>query len=112
MTPNQTLWLITPLAVASASYTVTRAGVFEPVRSAVEEKNRKIGELLRCPYCLAHWLTFAAGAGIGEPFWGPWYIGWPLSVFAVVMVVSLLHHILLRTYQPLTAEEFRIMQTR
>lgn len=46
------------LAVASISHTLARGKVFEPSREWVWLKSERLGELVGCPYCTSHWVSF------------------------------------------------------
>lgn len=50
------------LPVAAISLTISKADVFLPLRSWIYDRNEWLGELVRCPYCVAHWLSFGAVA--------------------------------------------------
>jgi hypothetical protein len=50
------------LAVAAVAMTVGRSNVFAPLRTFVDDRSRWFGELVSCPYCVSHWLAFAAVA--------------------------------------------------
>lgn len=100
-----TTWLCAALAAAAISYVVTRAGIFEPVRDAVERRSHKLGELLRCPLCFGHWVIFIMAAFIQEPaFAGNWVFGMVISIFASVCIMAMVHFVLLRAYTPIMTE--------
>jgi hypothetical protein len=70
------------LAVSAASMTVSQTAAFRPVRLCAAYWT-PLGKLLRCPYCLSHWLALAAVA-----FYRPsWWL--PVEVFAVVGLASI-----------------------
>lgn len=48
------------LSIASVAFTISRTKVTEGLRLWVMEKNTWLGGLVKCPYCLSHWLTFGA----------------------------------------------------
>jgi hypothetical protein len=51
-------WLIIVLAVHSISHTIATQKVFKPLRDYLAPKMGDYwGELVRCPYCIAHWLV-------------------------------------------------------
>lgn len=48
---------IAAMAIATASVTLTRARMFEPVRAWWQPKNYLVFKLISCPYCMSHWLA-------------------------------------------------------
>ena len=66
------------LAVSAASVTITLSAAFRPIRDAVSRRAVAWG-ILHCPYCLSHWLSFAA---VG--FYRPWSAWLPVEWLAVV----------------------------
>lgn len=73
--------ILLSLAVASASMAISQSVAFAPMRRAAKRHSPPLGELLSCPYCLSHWLSFLGVlwfrpiAGVG---------GFLLCSFAVV----------------------------
>ena len=51
--------IILSLAVSAVSVTITKGAIFEKIRCAIEKRSCFFGELVRCPYCTSHWLSFA-----------------------------------------------------
>lgn len=49
--------ILIALAVATISMTLTKSSLFENVREILSIK------LLRCPYCMAHWISFLCWCG-------------------------------------------------
>lgn len=54
-------------SVSAVSFTIARTKVSEPLRTWVAKKNTWLGNLITCPYCVSHWLSFAA-VGIYRPY--------------------------------------------
>jgi hypothetical protein len=48
------------LAIASIAMTITKSNVMESLRNRASKLGRWARELMHCPYCLSHWLAFAA----------------------------------------------------
>ncbi len=46
------------MIVASISYTITEAGIFDWLRAWAKGKHHKLGELFSCGYCMSHWVSF------------------------------------------------------
>lgn len=98
-------WMLAVLATASVSYTLARAGVFAPIRIWIHHfRVQKLSEFIECPYCMAHWVCFFFAGLIGEPFAGQGATGWLLTIFAVMPLVAAIHYVMLRTYDPVSAE--------
>jgi hypothetical protein len=57
-----TQFLILAASVASVAFTIARTKVTEPLRKKVMLKSKWFGQLIGCPYCLSHWLSFGAVA--------------------------------------------------
>lgn len=53
---NQESFLITSLAIATVSMTITKSSLFKKFRNFFTLSIIK--KLLNCPYCLNHWLAF------------------------------------------------------
>jgi len=49
--------LILSLVVGTVSMTISETKIFKPLREFMEKKNRRLGELVRCPYCTSHWVS-------------------------------------------------------
>lgn len=72
--------LVIGICVGTISNTISRTNVFKPLRLAIYRRNLWFGELIRCPYCLSHWVAFAAVA-----FFGPqWRVTGNYSDYVVV----------------------------
>ena len=69
-------------AVSALSMTIAGTKACRPLRLAAG-CYRPLNELLRCPYCLAHWLAGAILAML-RPSWAL-----PIELFAVVGISSL-----------------------
>jgi ABC-type phosphate/phosphonate transport system permease subunit len=54
--------VVLALAVSAASMTLTKAKLFSPIRDRIDNRSEWFGELVGCPYCMSHWLAFAATA--------------------------------------------------
>lgn len=49
--------LILALASSAIALTITLSSIFENLRRLAKKKNEWLGELVRCPYCLSHWVA-------------------------------------------------------
>jgi hypothetical protein len=52
------------LAVAATSMTISKTHIFEQSRNQVAKFGPWPDKLIRCPWCLSHWI-----AGLGVPLW-------------------------------------------
>jgi lipid-A-disaccharide synthase-like uncharacterized protein len=106
---NLTNIFILALVVASISFTVTTTSMFLWLREAVSTIHKKIEELIHCPYCLGHWVTFIVLFCVPTRFiievLKPENIGCRIfnflfTTFAIMGMVALLHYVMLRAYEP------------
>ena len=49
-------------AAAAIAVSFTQGSVFEGLRKWIAERNRLLGELAHCFFCMSHWIVFAAVA--------------------------------------------------
>lgn len=93
---------ICTLAVTTMTVTLSKAGVFAPLRRAVKSRSRWLGKLLDCPYCTSHWMAFAVVA-VFQPrpviVWLP--VDLLLSAFAVVALSPIFAGLIFRLYDGL-----------
>ena len=85
------------LMVASVSFTITTTSIFKWFRELVSPIHGKIEELIHCPYCLGHWITFAVLFFIYDYSVSPAFF---LQAFAVMGLVAIFHYVILRAYEP------------
>lgn len=51
--------IIISLAIASISYTISKGGIFRPMRLYIcKTESKFLGELISCPYCVSHWVSW------------------------------------------------------
>lgn len=69
---------------ASISFTVTETKLFKPFREWVKARNNFLGELVRCGYCLGHWVAFIVVI-IFKPrlFESWWLLDYVLTAFVI-----------------------------
>lgn len=68
----------------------TQGSMFDPIRAWIMSKNKLLGDLFKCFFCLSHWLAFA-GVAIYQPrplqahFW----VDLIVAAFAIVTLSTL-----------------------
>jgi hypothetical protein len=94
--------LILALCVSSASFTITTTSIFKEVREKLSGIHHKIEELIHCPWCLSHWITFVVLLMIGNwiEITGWYFVDFLLNTFAITCMSGIFHFVLLRTYEP------------
>lgn len=61
-------------AIAAMSFTIAKTPVFQPLKDWLLPDHGYIRHGFDCPYCVSHWLAFAATAIYQpKPFSGQWY---------------------------------------
>jgi hypothetical protein len=90
--------LIASFCCAAISFTITTTSIFESLRNLVAKIHPKLDELIHCPWCLNHYVVLV-------------YLLVTLNfstlvealvyLFAIVGMGGLIHHVLLRAYEPI-----------
>lgn len=93
-------FLVLSMAVAAVSVTLTKSGIFEKPRSWIDAKNAFLGDLVHCPYCTSHWLSFLTVALYQPTFVSSGYVvaDYAISAFAMIMLASYLGGVIIRAY--------------
>jgi hypothetical protein len=100
---NELLKLIVcTAAVSTMSVTLSKAGVFAPLRRTIKSRSKWLGKLLDCPYCTSHWMAFGVTA-VFQPrpvmIWLP--VDLLLSAFAMVALSPIFAGLIFRLYEGL-----------
>lgn len=97
-----TTLLLLALAVSSASFTISTTSIFKGFREKVSSYHHKLEELIHCPWCLSHWITFLLLIMHGNwlSLTGGGLIDFLLTTFAITCISGLCHYVLLRAYEP------------
>jgi hypothetical protein len=99
--------IICSLAAATVAVTLSKSGVFKPMRLAIKSRSRHwffrwLGKLLDCPYCTSHWTAFAVALVFQpRPVAVHWAIDWLLSAFAMVVLAAWWAKVIFNTYEGL-----------
>ena len=93
---------ILALCVSSASFTISTTSIFKEVREKISGYHHKFEELIHCPWCLSHWITFILLIMIGDwmTITGIGLIDFLLTTFAITCISGIGHYVLLRAYEP------------
>ena len=89
------------LAVSGISFTVTFTSIFSWLRELVSSLHPKLEELIHCPWCFSHWVTFPLvflidfRLAVSSPI-----IDYFLTAFAIIGASGLAHYVFLRAYKP------------
>lgn len=88
--------------VSSASFTITFTGIFKEIREKISKEHHKLEELIHCPWCLSHWITFLFLIITGQEieFTGIWLLDFMMTTFTITLLSGLGHYVLLRAYEP------------
>lgn len=97
MTEAALALLVGALAGAQATETLHHGSIFAPWREKATDWSSKrgvrkfVGDLLRCPFCLAHWTCGLAIAGL-------WFLPpaatWPIYALAATRLAQILNDVL------------------
>lgn len=78
-------------AAAAISVSFTQGSMFEPLRLWIAARNKLLGDLAGCFFCLSHWIAFAEVA-LYRP--RPIQIWWPadlvVSAFVIVALATII----------------------
>jgi hypothetical protein len=77
--------LLLSFVTGSISFTVSEAKLFKPLREWFKSKNRFLGELFSCGYCLGHWVAFVLVAIYQPRLFQAW---WLLDYFLTALIIS------------------------
>lgn len=70
---------------ASIAFTISETKIFRPFRDWISAKNKFLGEMLACGYCLGHWIAFALVAIYRPRLFYGW---WMLDYFSTALLVA------------------------
>lgn len=45
------------MCISTVSFTITKSRFFSPLRDWFIRRNERLGKLLRCTYCMSHWVA-------------------------------------------------------
>lgn len=91
------------LCVAAISFTITTTSMFKWLREPIAKLHPKLEELIFCPWCLGHWITFIILLTSDVPLicvTGVLFYNFMVTAFTIVAMAGLVHYVLLRAYEP------------
>jgi hypothetical protein len=95
--------LLLAAAVSSIAFTITTTGIFLWLIELVSPIHKKIEDLIHCPWCLGHWITFVIlllpGIGL-YPYTGIKFLDFFLTAFTIIGLSGLAMYVLLRAFEP------------
>jgi len=89
------------LAISSASVTITLSGIFASWREWIDDRSDFFGDLVHCPYCTSHWLSFGAVA-VYQPRLvesSIWPLDYAVSAFILVALASFSAAVVIRAFK-------------
>lgn len=94
--------LILSFAISGISFTITTTSMFKWLREFISPIHHKVEELIHCPWCFSHWVTFITILIIGSnyKFTGIAWIDFFLTAFSIIGISGVIHYVLLRAYEP------------
>lgn len=97
------------LAVGAISMTTAKTEIFMPLRWWIYDRNEWLGELVKCPYCTAHWLAFGAEAVYGPRLVRSGFapLDYLLSAMAIVAISTLVSGVMWRAFLQFGTKETR-----
>lgn len=100
---NWPILLAVALCVAAISFTITTTSMFKWLREPVANIHPKLEELIFCPWCLGHWITFVILLTSNTPLiivTNVVFYNFMVTAFVIIAVAGLVHYVLLRSYEP------------
>ena len=108
-----TIWyhtdMITAIALATSAISITigKGKVFNPLREALGKRTKQRGrhfitskllELLKCPYCLSHWIAALFVFAYRPLFFDIWWeADLIVSLFAIVALANMISWVVLKS---------------
>jgi hypothetical protein len=77
------IWL--SVVTAAISFTITETKLFLSFRNWIKSKNRFLGNLFSCGYCLGFWISFGLTAIYRPRLFEAW---WLLDYFCTALVIA------------------------
>jgi len=93
--------ILIAFATAAVSFTISVTTIFNWLRELVSPISGKVEELIHCPWCLGHYISF-----VGMCFFREYtdVLTFIIEWFAVIALMGVLHYILLIAYTPIAVQ--------
>jgi hypothetical protein len=103
--------VVIALTCSGISMSFTQGSMFDPVRAWIMSKNKLLGDLFKCFFCLSHWLAFA-GVAIYQPrpLQSTLLVDLVVASFAIVTLATLSSGLMFATF--FTAGQFHALRER
>lgn len=92
------------LCVAAISFTVTITSMFKWLLELLSKIHPKVEELIHCPWCFGHWVTFAILLTASKvrllAVTDTWFYNFMFTAFVVMGMAGLVLYVLLRAFEP------------
>lgn len=86
------------VAAGTLSLLITYSHITKPLRHHFVDAPCMVGELINCPYCMAHWTSIPFAWHIGPYYWASWPLGYVVSWLIVTGLSCLFIGILLKLF--------------
>jgi hypothetical protein len=103
--------VVIALTCSGISMSFTQGSMFDPVRAWIMGKNKLLGDLFKCFFCLSHWLAFA-GVAIYQPrpLHSTLLVDLVVASFTIVTLATLSSGLMFATF--FTAGQFHALRER
>src|SRR5688572_15168345 len=103
--------VVIALTCSGISMSFTQGSMFDPVRAWIMGKNKLLGDLFKCFFCLSHWLAFA-GVAIYQPrpLQSTLLVDLVVASFTIVTLATLSSGLMFATF--FTAGQFHALRER
>jgi Protein of unknown function (DUF1360) len=92
--------VVIALAVSAVSMSMTQGSIFASFRTWTAERNKWLGELFACFFCLSHWIAFATVAVfLPRPIRsGFFFADLVLAAFAIIALATITSGVSFRVF--------------
>jgi hypothetical protein len=103
--------VVIALTCSGIAMSFTQGSMFDPVRAWIMSKNKLLGDLFKCFFCLGHWLAFA-GVAIYQPrpLQATLLADLVVAAFTIVTLSTLASGLMFATF--FTAGQFHALRER
>jgi hypothetical protein len=109
--PDFLVCVVIALTCSGIAMSFTQGSMFDPVRAWIMSKNKLLGDLFKCFFCLGHWLAFA-GVAIYQPrpLQATLLADLVVAAFTIVTLSTLASGLMFATF--FTAGQFHALRER